>query len=81
MGILDPIERKGENNMMICKKLPCQIEVNNLPSYDLDRYTVFRLDDGDLWFYGTYENEDRAKEVAHELGNALVVEFENEVSE
>lgn len=67
--------------MMICKKLPCQIEVNNLPKYDLDRYTVFRLDDGDLWFYGTYENEDRAKEVAHELGNALVVEFGNEVVE
>ena len=62
--------------MMICKKSPCQIEVNNLPSYDLDRYTVFRLDDGDLWFYGTYENEDRAKEVAKELGNALVVEFD-----
>ncbi len=81
MGILDPIERKGEKTMMICKKLPCQIEVNNLPSYDLDRYTVFRLDDGDLWFYGTYENEDRAKEVAHELGNALVVEFGDEVVE
>lgn len=62
--------------MMICKKLPCQIDVKNLPSYDLDCYTVFRLDDGDLWFYGTYENEDRAKEVAKELGNALVVEFD-----
>lgn len=60
--------------MMRNEKLPCEIEVKNLPSYDLDHYTVFRLSDGNLWFYGTYENFTRADEVARELGNALVVE-------
>lgn len=58
------------------EKLTAGLKVNNLPSYPLERYTVFRLFECGLWFYGTYETEDRADEVARELGNALVVEME-----
>lgn len=63
--------------MMINETITTELKVNNLPSYPLERYTVFRLVECGLWFYGTYETEDRADEVARELGNALVVESED----
>ena len=52
------------------------VNVNNLPSCDLDKYTVVRYADGGLWYYGTYSNRERAEEVADELGNGLVIESE-----
>ena len=53
-------------------------KIKNLPSYELRQYTVVRLVDAELWFYGTYEQELRAYEVAKELGNGLVLEANNE---
>lgn len=50
------------------------LKVNNLPLHDLEKYTVVRLVGTELWYYGTYENEEYAHEVANEIGNGFVVE-------
>lgn len=57
-------------------KINSKLEVNNLPDYPLRRFTVFRLVECGLWFYGTWDDEDTAHEVAKELGNGLVVEVD-----
>ena len=42
--------------------------IYNTPTYATEYgYIVARACDGDLWFYGAYETEDRAKEVANEV--------------
>lgn len=45
------------------------VEVNNTPNYaETYPYIVARLcDDGELWFYGAYETESEAKDVAFEI--------------
>ena len=49
--------------------------VKNMPNFgELRKWTVLRLDHGQLWFYGTYDDADKAEEVANELGNAFAVE-------
>lgn len=49
------------------------VVVNNLPSYALRAYTVVRVVDSNLWFYGSYDVRERALEVAIELGNGIVL--------
>ena len=56
------------------EKLKCNVRILNLPNYDLSRYVVARVDGINLWFFGTYEDENRACEVAKSLGNGLVFE-------
>ena len=51
--------------------------VNNVPlGVIMSEYNfmVARLVENDLWYYGLYETRDRAKEVAKELENGLVLE-------
>lgn len=52
--------------------------INNLPREDLYGFMVARLchseSKPELWYYGTYESEERANEVAMELGNGVVLE-------
>ena len=57
------------------------ILVKNLPSYELRKYTVVRLDNGESWYYGTYDDYSRAEEVAKELGNGYVIERWEECQE
>lgn len=59
-------------------KLKSNLEVNNLPDYPLQKFTVFKLVNCGLWFWGTWDDEQMAKDVAQELGNAVVVELADE---
>lgn len=52
------------------------VNIKNLPDYakENDGFMVARRDDnGDLWFYGLYETAERAREIAIEIGNGLVL--------
>ena len=42
-----------------------------------DNVMVARLVDSELWYYGMYATWERAKEVAKELGNGVVLEVDN----
>ena len=46
-------------------------KVNNLPD-DSKKYVVARLIDGEFWFWGSYENEDRAKQAAKDIGGVVL---------
>ena len=50
--------------------------VKNLPSYPLKKYVVARPFDGDLWFYGTWDETDKekAKEVALAVDGVVLVD-------
>ena len=37
-------------------------------------FIVARLVDGELWYYGVYETQERAEEVAQALGNGVVIQ-------
>lgn len=56
-----------------------KVRVLNTPSEGLDKgWMVARLDtsygQSGLWYYGVYDTEERADEVACELGNGVVLE-------
>ena len=55
------------------KNTKCQIMINNYPSYELREYTVVKGVEHAFWFYGTYDDEGKAFEVAKALGNGFVV--------
>ena len=59
---------------MINDKIIVTMMVKNLPSTLIYGYVVARQDNGEVWFYGDYETEERAREVAIELGNGLYFE-------
>ena len=41
------------------------MKINNIPEYAKNReYIVCRYVDDELWFYGAYESQERAEEVA-----------------
>lgn len=50
----------------------CKVKVYNCPE-DTGQYIVARLSNGELWYWGTYEDESEAIEVADEFENGLVV--------
>lgn len=51
----------------------CQVEVNNCEK-DVEEYIVARWDkvSCSLWFYGSYETEKRANEVAKTIDGIVV---------
>lgn len=55
-------------------------KVKNTPSDVKNGWMVARRDKytGELWYYGTYETEKRAQDVACELDNGIVLESVNE---
>ena len=56
-------------------KMLVEVKINNAPD-GLDSengYEVARYVDGKLWHYGIYESEKRARCVAEEIGNGLVL--------
>ena len=47
--------------------------VYNMPQYAYSRrYTVYRTVDGKAWFYGAWDDESRAAEVAAEVDGSYV---------
>ncbi len=53
-------------------------EVKNMPYQILkDGYLVVRRDENNasLWYYGFYQDLDRAQEIAVEIGNGIVLEI------
>lgn len=50
------------------------VEIQNVASYAKDyRYIVARNVDGVLWFWGAWNDKNKANAVALELGNGVVV--------
>lgn len=47
------------------KYLPDQVE--------FEKYVVARAFETELWYYGTYPDEQKAKAVAEEIGNGVVL--------
>lgn len=53
-----------------------RVEINNVPTYaDARRYWVIKYCAGRLWFYGAYDEENRALDVANEE-DGMVIEHE-----
>jgi len=55
-------------------------KVNNTPKDVKTGWMVARRDDytAELWYYGVFETEERAQNVALELENGIVLESVNE---
>ena len=49
-----------------------QVILKNMPE-KVERFIVARLDNGSLWYWGSWDNLDDAKSVAEEFDNALIV--------
>ena len=47
--------------------------INNVPAYAMGHsYIVARLCDDSLWFYGAWDNMEKAVEVAEAIGGAVI---------
>ena len=56
--------------MLKCKDMT--VQVKNITE-GKEKYVVARLVSGELWYYGRYETENRAKEVSEDFDNGLVL--------
>lgn len=57
--------------------LTAKVKVNNTPLSIIrssGKFVVARDVNGALWYYGTYETEERANEVVEELGDGVILE-------
>ena len=55
------------------------VEVNNTSRSSYDKgFVVARLVNGELWYYGHYETEERAEEVREEFKNGIILKGEKE---
>jgi len=50
-----------------------KVVIKNLSVYETG-FIVARLVDSELWYYGVYETQERAEEVAEALGNGVVIQ-------
>lgn len=49
--------------------------INNFPEYAKEyKYIVVQRIDGELWFWGAWDDRNKANEAALELGNGVVIE-------
>ena len=57
----------------------CKVEVNNMPE-KVHKFVVARVDTSDmrLWYWGSWEELDRARQAAEEIGGVVLL---GEVSE
>ena len=55
------------------KNVYMKVKVNNVTEGE-EKFVVARVSDGELWYYGRYE-EERAREVAEEIGGIVVEEI------
>lgn len=51
----------------------CKVKVNNKPE-DTEKYIVARLSDGELWYWGSWDDKVTATRVASTFKNGVVVE-------
>lgn len=51
--------------------MTCTAEVNNIPE-DAERYIVARVFEGELWYWGSWDNKNKAHDVAEEIGGVMV---------
>lgn len=56
--------------------MKCNVEAMNVPK-DHDKYIVARLNQGKLWYWGSWDDERKAKITALEI-NGIVVERSEE---
>lgn len=51
------------------------VAVNNVPDYAHKyEWWVIRYCDGYMWFWGGFDDENRAIEAANEIGNGMVIQ-------
>ena len=50
-----------------------KVKVNNVTEGE-EKFVVARVSEGELWYYGRYE-EEKAREVAEEIGGIVVEEI------
>lgn len=56
------------------KEIKKMENIKNVPAYAYNHaWWVARSVDGELWFYGAYDTEERAREVAYMI-NGIIVE-------
>ena len=53
------------------------IHVNNTPAINKPYVVVRRAEDGKLWYFGQYDDKNKADQVAVEIGNGFVAEAQN----
>lgn len=58
-------------------RIEVEVEILNMPeTIEKPGFIVARLNNSNLWYYGCYLSEERAIEVAHILGNGVVLKYE-----
>ena len=50
-----------------------EVSVKNVPTIH-NRYVVARVGQGELWFWGSYDDLDRAREVAYMIPDGVILE-------
>lgn len=55
------------------KMTSCRIFVHNIPDY-LENYTVIRISERELYYFGTYKDKEVAEKKAKQLFNAFVIQ-------
>ena len=56
--------------------MKCNVEVMNVPK-DHDKYIVARLNEGELWYWGSWEDNQLADLAAREISGIVVEESED----
>lgn len=49
----------------------CLAEVNNLPD-EIDKYVVAKVCDGEMWFWGTYDDKSRAEKAVRDVDGVIL---------
>ena len=55
--------------------MKCNVEVMNVPK-NHDKYIVARLNEGELWYWGSWEDNQSADLAAREISGIVVEESE-----
>lgn len=51
----------------------CKVYVNNMPE-ETEQFVVARLNNGELWYWGSWSDKESAEKVAKTFPNGIVVE-------
>ena len=60
------------------REIKAKAIIKNRPEYPLRKYVVAKAICGELWFWGTWDDENEAYRVAKQFDNGCVLEVENE---
>lgn len=56
------------------------VEVNNVPN-NPEKHIVATVCDCDLWYWGSWNDENKAKDVANEISGIVVERMDQEIKE